>query len=207
MMTATPALSSAPSSVVPSVVMIVLPMSVEQLRVVGDANHLGRIAGQDDVAAVVVAVDDRLDVLGRRFRRRVEWAIQAMVGTRALRRRRDRGHDDAVLVLRRVASGPGRAVRRSATGRVRAGPASWDRSSAFVGLRVDADVAEKAVEECVSCTIVYLAASLARESSARELDAADSTPTFGTHVIERTAFAVPACGRSRPAGRERSCDG
>ena len=72
MMTATPALLSAPSSVVPSVVISVLPTHAEQIRRVGDADDLRRVAGQHDVLAVVVLVDDRLDVLAGRFRRSID---------------------------------------------------------------------------------------------------------------------------------------
>src|SRR5262249_53734362 len=49
-----------------------LARELRQVRVLGWPQHLRRIAGQDDVFAVVVAVDGRLDVLARRLGRGID---------------------------------------------------------------------------------------------------------------------------------------
>ena len=65
MMMATPALSSAPRIVVPLAVMMSSPTFVGEIRQLLGREHRLRVVGQDDVAAVVVAVHDRLDVRSR----------------------------------------------------------------------------------------------------------------------------------------------
>ena len=65
MMTATPALSSAPKSVVPSVVMIVLPFRLRSSGLSATRITLLESPGKHDVAAVVIPVHDRLDACGR----------------------------------------------------------------------------------------------------------------------------------------------
>ena len=64
---ATPALSSAPSSVSPDAVTMSLPICVEQCGIVASAQDDGRIVGQHQIASVVAAVDERLDVMRRAF--------------------------------------------------------------------------------------------------------------------------------------------
>ncbi len=62
MISARPALLSAPSSVVPSVVTMSLPIWSAERRMVTGADHLRGIARQHDVAAAIVSDDLRLDV-------------------------------------------------------------------------------------------------------------------------------------------------
>ena len=70
MITATPALSSPPRSVVPSVVMIVLPRSLASSGL-SAGQHLARVARQDDVLAIVAGMDNGLDPDATCFRRGV----------------------------------------------------------------------------------------------------------------------------------------
>ena len=134
MMTATPALSSAPSSVVPSVVMSVLPIELLQLRVVGHADDLRRVAGQRNIAAGIVADHVRLDVLAGRFGRGIDVGVEGHDRQRlvafGLCGRRHGGPDQAVGIVLDVLAGPSRAARRPAACPARAGPASWDRCRA-----------------------------------------------------------------------------
>ncbi len=76
MMMATPALSSAPSKVVPSVVISVQPRSSPQLRILGLLNHQV-IAAQTDISACVVPYHLGPDVGARGFRRRIQVGIRA----------------------------------------------------------------------------------------------------------------------------------
>ena len=69
---ATPALLSAPSSVVPDAVTMSLPDLFGERRILGQPEHGVRRVGQHEVAAVVAAVDDRLHAGARHLRRRVD---------------------------------------------------------------------------------------------------------------------------------------
>ena len=81
MMTATPDLSSAPSSVVPSVVTRVLPNRRLQLGVIGDANHLARIAREGRYPGHCNCDAPLAGRRGRWFPARYRsCAIQAMAG-------------------------------------------------------------------------------------------------------------------------------
>ncbi len=98
MISATPALLSAPSSVVPSVVMMSLPIWFFSAGVLGEADHLAGIARQRDVAAAIVLHHLRLDVLagdvGRGVHVRAEADHRHLLG----RVGRDRPIDVAVIV-------------------------------------------------------------------------------------------------------------
>ena len=179
-MTASPALSSAPSSVVPSVVMIVLPISGVQVRVLADADDLRRIPRQHDVAAVVVADHLRLDVLARVLGRGIDVRVERD-GRRAGHVARHRGEDEAVLVLHRVLEAHRQEFvaehlaehelsRRTRIGR-----------GLLVRLRVDADVAEEAVEQ-----------SVGRERHETSPRRTQSTPRKATLLIYSSPYSAPS---------------
>ena len=77
MISATPALSSAPSSVVPSLVTMSCPIRGRERRLLGRVEHLARIARQHDRLAGVVLVHDRGDAASR--------ATRGVVSTCAMR--------------------------------------------------------------------------------------------------------------------------
>ena len=107
---ATPALSSDPSSVRPDAVTIVLPICVGQRRIVGRAQHGGGIVRQHEIAPVVAVVDDRPDVVSGHLRGRVDVRDEADDRhSLASGRGRHRGHHVSVLVHRGImrARGPG----------------------------------------------------------------------------------------------------
>ena len=68
---ATPALSSAPSSVVPDAVTMSWPICAASAGLSASRRTAVRIVGQDEVAAVVARVDDGHDVRAAHFGRRV----------------------------------------------------------------------------------------------------------------------------------------
>ena len=87
MIAATPALSSEPSSVVPSVVMMSSPIIVRQHRILRHGDDLRWIAGQHDVAALIVRVDHGLARWRRVTAGEVStWAMNPITGTRPWRR-------------------------------------------------------------------------------------------------------------------------
>ena len=120
-----------------------------QFRVLGDAQDLGRVAGQNDVPAVVVAMDDGVDALAAGFRRGVEMSDPRDGGGRLADIARQRGQDDAVLIGGGVANAHGpqfideQAAEFELAGRAGIG------GRCFVGLGVDANVTAEAVKEGV----------------------------------------------------------
>ena len=126
-------------------------MSWPRLR--GQLGHRRRVedgpaARQLDHAAVVVAVHDRLDAGARRVRARVDVRDQAdrpgapstVAGSVA--------DDVAVVVQRGVLEARSRAARRRAAAPARAGPGVLGLCVRVArGLRVDADVAQEALEQ------------------------------------------------------------
>ena len=113
--------------------------------------HLGGVAGEHQLAAVVVAPDAGVDAGARRVRARVDVREEPDRRARLRRRRRQRRQDVAVL---------GRARRRSRPSAAQLGleqPRQVELlRGARVGvrlprrLRVDADVAEEALEHVVA---------------------------------------------------------
>ena len=98
---ATPALSSAPSSVVPLAVMMSSPTwSPDRGSAAGTARR--RVVRQDDVAAVVVAMDDWLDAGAGERRRRVHMRQKRDGRRLSCCRCRNRRQDRAVLGQRHV---------------------------------------------------------------------------------------------------------
>src|SRR3954470_661800 len=77
MISARPALLSAPRSVVPSVVMMSWPIWSASAGMIGRADNLARIGRQHDIAAAVVFHDLRLDVRAGAVRRRVHVRAEA----------------------------------------------------------------------------------------------------------------------------------
>ena len=103
MISATPDLSSEPSSVQPRRRDDVVAALFRELGVVGLAQHHRRIVGQHEIAAVVVRVDDRAHVGAADLGRRVDVRDEPDDGHLFLARRRgNRRHDVAVLIDRRV---------------------------------------------------------------------------------------------------------
>ena len=103
MISATPDLSSEPSSVSPDAVMMSLPRCSGKLGVVGFAQHHRRIVGQHEIAPVVVRVDDGPHAGAADFGRRIHVRDEPDGRHLLLARRRgNRGHDIAVLIDRRV---------------------------------------------------------------------------------------------------------
>ena len=130
MMMATPALSSAPSSVVPSVVMSVWPTErsssgLSATRITRPGSPGKARCRRRDSCAITCGLTSAPVVSGEVS----EWAAQ---GDRRRRRRSHRGRDrrqhDAVLVLPGVAM-PRPEARRPAAARNRVGPANSDSSS------------------------------------------------------------------------------
>lgn len=74
-----------------------------QLGIVDDSNHLGRVARQHNVAALVVAVHDGLDVVPAGFRRCVKMSDQGDHRCGRSASGGKRGRDNAKLILAGVA--------------------------------------------------------------------------------------------------------
>ena len=92
MITATPALSSAPRSVVPSLVTMSCPTPLRELRHVGRVEHLRRIARQRNRVAGPRAMDDRRDAGARGVGARVDVRDEA--DGRPVRDRARKGRED-----------------------------------------------------------------------------------------------------------------
>ena len=108
---ATPALSSAPRSVSARGRDDVVAGVRGERRILGGAQNGRRIVGQHQIAAVVLAVDDRLDLVALHLRRRVDVGDEADDRhVQLARRRRDGRHHVAVLVHGDVGEADGRQL-------------------------------------------------------------------------------------------------
>ena len=147
MMTATPALSSAPEQRRAVGGDERLADQGGQLRIVGDADDLDRVARQRRCrrrrsCACTIGLTSWPLVSGDVS----TWAIQAMVGASCATVLGHGGQDDAVLVLLASRAAMARSSSRAAAEFELPGRAGIG-GRVLVGLGVDADVAAKAVEQ------------------------------------------------------------
>ena len=132
MMTATPALSSAPNSVVPSVVMIVRPRRAASSGFSAARMTAARSPG-NRFASGIIANHLRIDAGGGRFRRRVEMGIEGNGAGRARDRGGNRGQHNAKRILRWHPSVRLPAVRPPAVAPVPIDLVNWDSNRPLRG--------------------------------------------------------------------------
>ena len=121
-----------------------LALHVGQFGIVGHANDLARIARQDDILPVIIAVDDGLDVLPGRIRRRIEMGDPG--DGRPLPIAGNRGQDDAVLIDGGVANAHLQKFVDQQSAEFELSRRTRITLGGFVGLGVDANVTAEALK-------------------------------------------------------------
>lgn len=117
-----------------------------QLRLFRRAEHLGRVAGQDNVAAVVVPMDHRLNVLAARLGGGVDVSEKCHHRHVFLDRRRNRCHDDGMVIDGRVLDPNLFQLAHKELGEFGLPRRTRIRLRLLVGLRVELHVTTETVE-------------------------------------------------------------
>lgn len=118
-----------------------------EVRILVDANDLGRIPRQFQVRAVVVLVDDRFHLLRRIFGRGIHVGDEGDDRYRGLNRAGHRGHDDAVLIATDVGQTQGSAFVGQQAAENQLFRRAGSRGTGFIRLSINSHVAEKAIEQ------------------------------------------------------------
>ena len=123
-----------------------------QIGVVGHADHLARIAGQDDVGSVVSSMDNGLDMAAAGLRRSIHMGDpgDGRTGARfsgAGRVGRNCRHDDAVLVLLGVFQAHGAELAGEEPAEFQLAGRTGVSRRLFIGLRIDASITAEAIEQ------------------------------------------------------------
>ena len=183
MMTATPALSSAPNSVVPSLVIIVCPINSRKFWIIGDANDFARIAGQTRGLGPVLSYDLRFHVRAGGFGRGIDVGIECNRRRGVAGRRFDRGHHDAKFVLTTSLKADGLQFFDQQAAEFHLPRRRWVAAGVLPGSGVDLYVAEKAGEESFGIDHAVVAEELPRST-------AESLTLRSAYFMDLTVMSV-----------------